>query len=369
MDMTRREFIAAAAAGVSALAIGGGYALGDEGAGRFTRKELEAMKAGLVGRMKEYGAYDVRIADPLRGFEYGLPESDPLVVWPECRSIICVVVPNPPDFTYIPECERNPEDIRKIANNVSPSNTRINTINHLVPPVMGQALPAGGRYLMGRGFRVETGTGPRRRRRRGRKEPELQYKMCAYEAGIGVYGRAGFIMHPELGNRICIMTLMTDAPLPPDGRIDMTPECNVECGNCVKSCPGGAYDLEKAYPDSYSMRTCARHRNKVLMAEGTLCQSCFAICKSCKKSDEDLEQWLKDKAVEVDQKAKASPEGRIRDKVEKFHEAFRKWREAGNSPAPVVRIMKDFEPLIKRGEYREAEALIDRAMEIFGGER
>jgi epoxyqueuosine reductase QueG len=363
MELTRRQFIASAAAGLSALAVGGPAALGDGGPGKYSGEELGTMKEELVRRMKAFGAYDVRIADPAWGFEHGLPESDPLAIWPECRAILVAIVPNPPDFTFIPEWERNPEDIRKIANNVSPGNTRINTINHLVPPIMGKALPAGGRYLMSRGFQVEMGTGPKRRRR-GRKKEELQYKMCAYEAGIGVYGRSGFILHPELGNRICIMPLMTDAPLPPDGRIEMETGCH-DCGECVKACPAGSYDLEKAYPESYSMRTCARNRNELLMKEGTLCQCCFAACKSPKKSDEELLRWLKDAGAEVERKAKASPEGRIRSKVDRFHRAFRKWREAGGDPAPVVRIMKQFGPMMKKGRFDEAEALIDRAMEIF----
>jgi epoxyqueuosine reductase QueG len=160
------------------------------------------------------------------------------------------------------------------------------------------------------------------------------------------------------------MALMTDAPLPPDEKRTVELTCE-DCGECAKRCPAGAYDLNKTYPDSYDLKTCARHRNEVLMTRGALCQRCFVVCKSCKKSDLELERWLKDKAAEVEQKAKASPEGRLPGKVEKFHRAFGKWREAGNDPAPVVRIMRRFDPLIREGRYEEAEALIDRAMKIF----
>jgi epoxyqueuosine reductase QueG len=34
-------------------------------------------------------------------------------------------------------------------------------------------------------------------------------KLCAYEAGLGVYGRSGLIIHPELGNRIGIAVILT----------------------------------------------------------------------------------------------------------------------------------------------------------------
>jgi epoxyqueuosine reductase QueG len=365
MNLTRRQFIVSTAAGAAAMAIDWQAALGQEPAGKGYGEEMEKMKQELVGRMKGFGAYDVRVADPARGFEHGLPERHPLKLWPGCRSVIVVVTPNAPDFSYIPEDKRNPQDIRRIATDVSPNNTRIYTINRLVPPVMGKALPAGGRFLMRRGFRVKDGAGPKAGRPRGEKE-QLQYKMCAYEAGIGVYGRSGFIMHPELGNRICIMTLMTDAPLPPDGKREVKLDCD-DCGECVKACTAGAYDAEKIYPDSYDLRTCAGNRNEVLMGKGILCQRCYEVCRASKKTDTELKGWLTARAVEVERKAEESPEGRLPAKVEKFHTAFREWREAGGDPAPVVRIMKDFEPLIRQGKYREAEALIDRAMEIFKG--
>ena len=35
----------------------------------------------------------------------------------------------------------------------------------------------------------------------------MRAKLCAYEAGIGVYGRSGLILHPEVGNRWQIVVL------------------------------------------------------------------------------------------------------------------------------------------------------------------
>ena len=80
---------------------------------------------------------------------------------------------------------------------------------------------------------------------------------------------------------MCIMALMTDAPLPPDGKREVKLDC-ADCGECVKSCPAGSYDLEKTYPESYDMRTCARNRHKVLVIEiehqDLHQRAAFAVC-------------------------------------------------------------------------------------------
>ena len=160
MKLTRRQFMATAAAGAAALAVDWPAALGQEPGEKSSKEDPVKLKEEMVRRMIEYGAWEVRVADPAQGFEHGVAERHPLKIWPDCKAVIVVITPNAPDFSYIPEDKRNPEDIRKIATDVSPDNTRIYTINRLVPPLMSKALPAGGRVLMRRGFRVENQTGP-----------------------------------------------------------------------------------------------------------------------------------------------------------------------------------------------------------------
>jgi hypothetical protein len=58
------------------------------------------LKTGLIAEMKRVGAWDVRIADPHRGFEHAPEGRHPLDLMPECRAVVAFVVPR----TDISDC-------------------------------------------------------------------------------------------------------------------------------------------------------------------------------------------------------------------------------------------------------------------------
>jgi epoxyqueuosine reductase QueG len=57
----------------------------------------------------------------------------------------------------------------------------------------------------------------------------------AVRAGLGIKGRMGFLVTPEFGSRIRIMSVLTDALLPPDSHIHFYPCRN--CRECLDICP------------------------------------------------------------------------------------------------------------------------------------
>jgi len=67
----------------------------------------------------------------------------------------------------------------------------------------------------------------------------LSFKMAAYLAGLGVFGKGGFIVHPRLGSLNVLTCMLTDAPLNYDTplKIDV---CG-DCIECVKACKYGAF--------------------------------------------------------------------------------------------------------------------------------
>ena len=50
------------------------------------------LKLMLKNRLPQAGAYDLRIADPRRGFEKAVSGRHPLELWNECRSVIVFAV-------------------------------------------------------------------------------------------------------------------------------------------------------------------------------------------------------------------------------------------------------------------------------------
>lgn len=52
----------------------------------------------------------------------------------------------------------------------------------------------------------------------------------------------------------------------------------------------------------------------------------------------------------------------LQEKVQKVQEGVQQWQNDNRDPEPIGKIMEEFEPLMKEGKHKEAEALLDRAL-------
>jgi len=62
-----------------------------------------------------------------------------------------------------------------------------------------------------------------------------------------------------------------------------------------------------------------------------------------------------------------SPEERQRGLQKKMQEIQRgaeSWQAEGRDPSPIAEIMQEFDPLMKAGKHKEAEAVLDRALKL-----
>ena len=234
------------------------------------------LKHGLVNRLKQAGAYDVRVADPNVGFQHALPGKHPLEVWPECRSVVVFAVACSPQTNntylgpYAPwEGNRRvgpvPEDMR----------SDDHAMDRLIRIFFASMTLKGMEFLHTNGCNVFPCP-----------QIKLQLKLSAYEAGIGVYGRSGVILHPVLGNRLRLGIILTDEYLEPDGRLEGFDPCE-GCDLCIKACPAKAYDPSKRYPESWSRKTCMAKRAEIA-SRWLYCHSCFAVCPAGEIPDEEL---------------------------------------------------------------------------------
>ena len=53
--------------------------------------------------------------------------------------------------------------------------------------------------------------------------------------------------------------------------------------------------------------------------------------------------------------------------MQKLQSRVQGWQAEGRDLSPVGRILQEFEPLMKDGKLREAEAVLDRALKLFEG--
>jgi ferredoxin len=231
------------------------------------------LKQDLVNRLKQIGAYDVRVANPHRGFEHALPGKHPLELWPECGSVIVLAVARSPKANNIYAGPFAPWQGRRMSGPVPPD---IQSDEQGMVRLAGLFLAfvrlEGLEFLQTNGHNVSF------------LQPQL--KLSAFEAGIGVYGRSGLIIHPALGNRIVLGAIMTNAVLEPDGRLEGFEPCQ-DCDLCIEMCPAGAFDSTKQYPHSWSRETCTAKRIELAHRE-LYCHNCFAACPVGALKDEEL---------------------------------------------------------------------------------
>jgi epoxyqueuosine reductase QueG len=70
----------------------------------------------------------------------------------------------------------------------------------------------------------------------------LSFKMAAYLAGLGVFGKGSFVVHPKLGPLNVLACILTDAQLECGKPLKM--DVCKNCIECVKACKYGAFKKE-----------------------------------------------------------------------------------------------------------------------------
>ncbi len=236
----------------------------------------DALKEELTRTMLHQGAYEVRVCDPRVGFEHGIPSRRPLDLAPECRSVLVWAIAKAPyaNDTYVGplRSQVDPQRLGQLPpHKLDPDYALRRTDDYFTLAVELVA----DRLLRSHGYRVFA------------VPPDKpQAKLSAYESGLAVYGRAGFVLHPVLGNRIRLGLLLTDAELAPDPKLAGFDPC-AKCWACINACPAKAHDREKVYPASFDRPKCEARR-KELDAESVYCNRCWAVCPAGKVKDDQL---------------------------------------------------------------------------------
>jgi epoxyqueuosine reductase QueG len=78
----------------------------------------------------------------------------------------------------------------------------------------------------------------------------LNHREIAYKAGLGWRGKNNLLIHPVLGGRIRLASLLTDLGMEPDKILDT--DCG-KCKACGRKCPAGAIGET---PESFDLAKC-----------------------------------------------------------------------------------------------------------------
>ncbi|MEW6663308.1 MAG: epoxyqueuosine reductase [Bacillota bacterium] len=114
----------------------------------------------------------------------------------------------------------------------------------------------------------------------------FSHRLAASLAGLGWIGRSCALINPQVGPRLRLVTVLTNAPLPPDQPMEV--RCG-SCQACVEACPakaiqGALFKGEDPLEVRLNAGKCDEYLSKVRVAFGKrVCGRCLAVCPWGKK--------------------------------------------------------------------------------------
>ncbi|ATW28689.1 4Fe-4S double cluster binding domain-containing protein [Candidatus Formimonas warabiya] len=110
----------------------------------------------------------------------------------------------------------------------------------------------------------------------------FSHRLAAHRAGLGWIGKSCSLIHPEVGPRLRLVTVLTNAPLPPDKPFPEN-KCGA-CTLCQDACPPKAikgihHRVEDPLEVRLDAQACHDYLAKVRHSFGKrICGRCLAAC-------------------------------------------------------------------------------------------
>ncbi len=105
---------------------------------------------------------------------------------------------------------------------------------------------------------------------------DLSHKPAAQAAGLGRLGKNSLLITPQFGNRVHLVSVVTDIDLPPDPMLEWEP-CPRGCRLCQKACPVGAIGANQNVDQALCRAAMLERLPKGTVIES--CRWCRAVCQ------------------------------------------------------------------------------------------
>lgn len=110
----------------------------------------------------------------------------------------------------------------------------------------------------------------------------FSHRLAGNWAGLGWVGKSLSLVNPDVGPRLRLVTILTDAPLTPDQ--PMANRCPKNCVACKNACPpeaikGLIFDENSPIEERFDRAACAGYLRQVRQSFGKeICGKCLAAC-------------------------------------------------------------------------------------------
>ena len=218
------------------------------------------MKDEVKEFLIKFGVFKVGVANPRHGFEMAKEGCHPRDVMKNCSSVIVFACHTGLDYYATLDCGQK-DDVESRVFNIYCDWVSSRLANFLEDKGYDVVVP--------HGFKDEKD-----------KISRLSFKLAAYEAGLGVYGRPSILITPEYGPRVNLRVVLTDASIPPDKPLKNFEPCQ-HCDTCVKLCPINAISKELPPPKGFDRNRCIQFIDQIREKTGKkirYCGYCYNHC-------------------------------------------------------------------------------------------
>ena len=238
-------------------------------------KYLMLMKNELEEFLGKFGVFKTRIADPKQGFEKVKSGCHPRDVMKNYNSVVVFALHVGLDYyTALDYLQKGDVESRVLS--IYRDWVSLQLANFLEDKGYNAIIP--------HGLKDEK-----------EKVARLSFKLAAYEAGLGVFGRPSILITPEYGPRVNFGIVLTDASMEADKPLKNFNPCK-ECDICVKLCPINAINKEWPPPKGFDRNRCVQFvywlrektKRKIM-----LCGYCYNNCPAGEKAEKTflLDKW------------------------------------------------------------------------------
>jgi epoxyqueuosine reductase QueG len=106
---------------------------------------------------------------------------------------------------------------------------------------------------------------------------DLSHKHAAQAAGLGRLGKNSLLITRQFGNRVHLVSVVTDVDLEPDPVLDWDP-CPERCTLCLRACPAGALSGDQQVKQALCRQVMMERLPKGTVIEN--CRACRRVCPS-----------------------------------------------------------------------------------------
>ena len=223
-------------------------------------KCLMLMKDELEEFLEKFGVFKVGIADPRQRFEMAKSGCHPKDVMKNCNSVIVFAFHVGLDYyTTLDYCQKG--DVESRVFNIYRDWVSLQLANFLEDKGYNAIIP--------HGFKDEK-----------EKVARLSFKLAAYEAGLGVFGRPSILITSEYGPRVNFGVVLTDALLQPNKPLKDFNPCQ-KCDACVRLCPINAINKKMPPPKGFDRNRCVQFIDQIREKTNRRIRSCGYCYNNC----------------------------------------------------------------------------------------